>query len=106
MFPSAAAVSRFNLQPSAAPCCDWLTGVPTAFAAEAQRRGHSALFTFGTFRSELTFSCYGSSSSSVLGLFSVVVEANPGWFVFFFLVIIQLNTSDAQLHLECSDANI
>lgn len=104
MFPSAAAVSRFNLQPSAAPSCDWLTGVPTAFAAAAQRRGHSALFTFGTFHSERTFSCYGSSS--VLGLFSVVVEANPGCFFFFFLVYIQLNTSDAQLHLQCSDANI
>lgn len=37
MFPSAAAVSHFNLQPhvTAAPSHDWMTGVPTASAVTA-----------------------------------------------------------------------
>ena len=90
MFPSAAAVSRFNLQPSvpAAPSRDWMTGVPTAFAAP----GHSALFTF---RSERSLSCQigGSSSSSTMGLFSgVAVEGNPVLFWVFFRVERQLCT--------------
>lgn len=43
--------------------------------------GHSALFTFATFRSELSFSC--CCSSSVSGLFSLVVaEGNPGFLLF------------------------